>query len=223
MRILLLLLLVSLVSLQELQAQMPSQYIWGGLSANNYRGDLEDGLPHYTPAVHLGLKLSKAKRLNGNFTVGFGMLNGQDPNFNPLVEPPVKPNKYFYSPFFTIDYSLQYNIVKKEQFLLYISQGVGLFRYNPKDDQDRELLGQASTRPAGEIYGNISLQLPTAVGATYFLPNQWGLGINISYLNPLTDYLDNIGSLGTKKGNDNVLQFRFMLLVPMMRTERLGE
>ena len=218
MRHLLLLLLLMLVSMEGLQAQTATRYFWAGLSANNYRGDLEDGLPHYTPGIHLGMKLNRAKRLNGNFAVGLGTLNGQNPDFNPLLEPPTKPNKYFDTPFFTFDYSLQYHIIKKERFALYISQGIGLFRYNPKDEQDRELLTLTTTRPEDETYSNISIQLPTAIGGAYYLPNQWGVGLQATYLNTLTDYIDNIGSLGPKKGNDNVLQFRLMLLVPVRGT-----
>jgi hypothetical protein len=216
MRHFLLLLLLLLFTGSALQAQsLPPRYVWAGLSANSYRGDLEDGIPHYTPGVHIGLKLNRAKRLNGNFALGIGTLNGQDPNFNPVVEPPTKPNKYFSTPFFTLDYSLQYHLIKKERYLLYISQGVGLFRYNPKDEQDQALIDQGSTRPASDTYGNISLQLPTAIGGAYFLPNQWGIGLQASYLNPLTDFIDNISSLGSKSGNDHVLQFRVMLLVPL--------
>lgn len=215
MRSSLLLLLVLLISAMSLQAQSPSHYIWAGLSANNYRGDLDDGLPHYGPGIHLGLKLNRAQRLNGSFGIGFGSLNGQDPDFTTPAVAGVQPNHWFSTSFFTLDYSLQYHIIKKERYFVYISQGVGLFRYNPKDEQDRELLAQRSTRAAEETYGNISLQLPTAIGAAYLLPNQWGIGLQASYLNTLTDYIDNIGNLGHKQGNDNVLQFRLLLLVPL--------
>lgn len=219
---LLLLLLIAITGVQA-QTSLPSRYVWAGLSANNYQGDLEDGLPHYGPAIHAGLKLNRAKRLNGNFALGLGTLTGQDPFFNPVVEPPTKPNKYFSTLFFTLDYSLQYHLIKKERYLLYISQGVGLFRYDPKDEQDRALIGLGSTRPPSDTYGNISMQFPTAIGAAYFLPNQWGLGLQASYLNPLTDYIDNISSLGADSGNDNVLQFRLMLLVPFNAGERTNE
>ncbi|WP_224996404.1 outer membrane beta-barrel protein [Cesiribacter sp. SM1] len=211
----LLLLLLLLLPLSLVQAQSPGRYAWAGISANHYRGDLEDGLFHLNPAIHAGLKFNRAKRLNGIFSIGYGSVSGQNPDFNPSVQPPIAPNKYFNTSFFTADYALQYNLVKTERFHLYISQGIGLFRYNPKDEQDRELQNLGTTRPSDEIYGNISLQLPTSLGTAFFLPNQWGLGLQASYLNPLTDYIDNIGRLGTDKGNDNVLQFRLMLLVPV--------
>ncbi len=223
MRCLLLPLLFILLSSAAMQAQTPARYLWGGLSANNYRGDLEDGLAHYSPGVHLGMKLNRARRLNGNFALGLGSLNGQDPDFNPDVTPPLQPNKVFTTTFFTLDYSLQYHLIKKERYLLYLSQGVGFFRYNPKDEQDRELLSLGSTRPVDESYGNISIQLPTAVGAAYFLPNQWGIGMQAAYLNTLTDFIDNIGSLGADKGNDNVLQFRLSVMVPMQHKRAAQE
>ena len=210
-----LLLLLLLLCVTGVQAQTPSRYFWAGTSANNYTGDLDDGLAHFKPGAHIGLKLNRGKRLNGSFALGIGMLSGQDPNFKPDVAAPLSPNKYFSTTFFTLDYSLQYHLIKKERYWLYVSQGIGLFRYNPMDDQDRSLLDLGNTRPADETYGNISLQLPTSLGAAYFLPNQWGLGLQASYLNPLTDFIDNIGSLGTNKGNDNVLQFRLMVMVPV--------
>ncbi|AHM59433.1 hypothetical protein D770_05850 [Flammeovirgaceae bacterium 311] len=211
----LLFLLILLLPVVALQAQTPSRYAWAGISANNYRGDLEDGLFHFTPGVHVGLKLNRAKRLNGNFALGYGTVSGQDPDFNPTVQPPIAPNKYFSTTFFTADYSLQLNLIKKEHFHLYLSQGIGLFRYNPKDEQDRELQDLGTTRPVDETYGNISIQFPSALGAAFFLPNQWGFGLQASYLNPLTDYIDNISRLGSSKGNDQVLQFRLMLLLPL--------
>lgn len=201
------------------QAKKPlqgaSRYYWFGFSANKYKGDLNDGLMHFKPGVHLGMKLNSTKRLNASFALGLGQLSGQDPDFKPLVEPPVIPNNYFETTFFTLDLSLQYHLIKKPRYQLYLSQGIGLVRYNPFDEEDQELLNKNTSRLAGEAYSNISLQLPTAVGATYFLPNQWGIGLQAAYLNPLTDYLDNIGKLGSNKGNDNALQFRLMILLPV--------
>jgi hypothetical protein len=60
--------------------------------------------------------------------------------------------------------------------------------------------------------------LPTQVGAIYLLPNQWGIGIQAGLLNPLTDYLDNIKELGNRSGNDNVMQTRLLLYVPLNTT-----
>jgi hypothetical protein len=221
MRILLLLLLFlgTAASLQAQTAQPASRYFWMGLSGNHYRGDLQGGT-QFKPGLHLGLKFNKDQRLNGNFTLSLAQVEGQDPGFFPDTEPNIRPNRYFTSTFFAANYMLQYNLIKKERYRLYIGQGIGLFRYNPKDEQDRPLQDQRSTRLPNEEYGNISLMLPTAAGLIYFLPNQWGIGFQASLLNPLTDYLDNISELGPKKGNDNVLQFRLQLLVPLKEAVR---
>lgn len=208
-------LFVGLSAAAQAQTPAPSRYLWMGLSANSYRGDLQGGIVQFKPGLHLGLKFNRKERFNGNFTLSLGQVEGQDPSFAPDTEPEIKPNRYFTSSFFSANYMLQYNLVKKERYLLYVGQGVGLFRYNPRNEQDVPLQEQRQTRLAGEEYGNISLMLPTAAGAMYFLPNQWGLGFQATSLNPLTDYLDNIKALGSKKGNDNVLQFRLQLLVPM--------
>ncbi|EMR02730.1 hypothetical protein ADICEAN_02147 [Cesiribacter andamanensis AMV16] len=213
----LLLLLFTLGSLASLQAQTPSpsRYLVTGLSANNYRGDLEDGIAQYKPALHLGLKLNRSRRLNGNFELSLGQVEGQDPHFAPLTEAGIQPNRYFSSTFFAANFMLHYNLLQRERYLLYLGQGIGLFRYNPLDEEDQSLQDRRPSRLGTEEYGNISLMLPTALGAVYFLPNHWGIGLQAAYLHPLTDYLDNISELGSKKGNDNVLQFRLQLLLPI--------
>jgi hypothetical protein len=219
----LLLVLLLLGAAASLQAQSPlpaSRYLEIGVSGNHYRGDLQGGTTQFKPGLHLGLKFNKASRLNGNLSLSLAQVEGQDPAFFPDTEPNIRPNRYVSTSFFAANYLLQYNLIKKERYQLYIGQGIGLFRYNPKDEQDRPLQDQRSTRLPNEEYGNISLMLPTAAGLIYFLPNQWGLGFQASLLNPLTDYLDNISELGPKKCNDNVLQFRLQLLVPLKEAVR---
>lgn len=216
MRTLLLILLLTAVSVPVVaQKAAPQRLVWFGLSANNYRGDLEDGIAQYKPGLHLGLQFNRAKRLNGNFTLSLGQVEGQDPDFAPENEAAVQPNRYFSATYIAANYMLHLNLLKKERYRLYLGQGVGLFRYSPEDDLGAPLQDQRATRLEAEEYGNISLMLPTALGVQYFLPNQWGIGLQASYLNTLTDYLDNISALGGKSGNDNVLQFRLQVLLPL--------
>ena len=110
-------------------------------------------------------------------------------------------------------------MLKKERYILYLSQGLGLLRYKPEDDLGRPLQERYESRPLNETYGNSTIMLPSKLGALYLLPNQWGIGLEAGYLNPLTDYLDNISQWGNKEGNDNVLQFQLRVYVPLKREE----
>lgn len=195
-------------------AQQPVSFLYGGFSMNKYTGDLQTSNPKYTGSIFLGLKLNRKKRLNGNFEVSYGTITGQNSSYLFEGDEQAAPNLFFTSSIFTLQYNLHINILKKEHYLFYVSQGFGIIRYQPQDEWERNLLDNFNTRAPNETYSNTSAMLPTNLGFIYLLPNHWGLGLQGGYLNPLTDYLDNIGQWGNKKGSDNVLQFRFSLYVP---------
>ena len=205
----------------EGNAQQPASLVYGGFSMNQYRGDLSTPNVKYTGSLALGLQLNRKKRLNGSFGISYGKITGQNSLYEFKANENATPNRFFSSSIVSLQYDLHYNILKKERYILYLSQGFGILRYNPEDDRDRNLLDRFETRAPNEIYSNTSVMLPSSLGLIYFLPNQWGLGLQAGYLNPLTDYLDNIGQWGTKSGNDNVLKFRFALYVPMKARESL--
>lgn len=197
------------------RAQQPASFIYGGFSMNQYLGDLSTDHAKRTGSVMLGLKLNRKKRLNGSFELGYGQLTGQNSMYVFSGDEKAIPNRFFSSSFFTLHYNLHLNILKKENYTLYLSQGFGIIRYNPEDDLDRNLPDRFETRAPNETYSNTSVMLPTNLGFIYLLPNKWGLGLQAGYLNPLTDYLDNIGQWGNNSGNDNVLQYRFAVYAPI--------
>lgn len=205
-----------------LQAQQPLSFIHAGFAMNQFRGDLQAAHPAYTASLQLGLQLNRSKRLNGNLSIGYGTISGQNSQYQFSGDELATPNRFFSSSFLSVQYDLHLNILKKEKYMLYLSQGIGLLRYQPEDDLGRPLQDRYETRPPSETYGNSTVMFPTKLGALYLLPNQWGLGLEAGYLNPLTDYLDNVSQWGNKSGNDNVLQLQLRVLVPLKRKERAG-
>lgn len=207
---------LSFFCLTSLQAQnQPDSFIFGGFSMNQYLGDLQSPYAKYTGAFSLGVQLNRNKRLNGSIELSYGHITGQNSDYAFAGDEQASPNRFFSSTIFSAHYNLHLNILKRERFTLYLSQGLGLLRYMPADDLGRPLQDRYQTRAANENYGNSSIMLPTNAGMIYLLPNQWGLGLQAGYLNPLTDYLDNIGEWGNKSGNDNILRLRFAVYVPL--------
>lgn len=207
--------LISFCCLTSLQAQQPLSFAFGGFSMNQYRGDLQSPYVKYTGAVSLGIQFNRHQRFGGSFELSYGHITGQDSDYSFAGDNAASPNRFFSSTLFSAHYNLHLNILKTEKFTLYISQGLGLLRYMPVDDRGRQLQERYDTRAANENYGNSSIMLPTNAGVIYLLPNQWGLGLQAGYLNPLTDYLDNISQWGNRSGNDNVLRLRFAVYVPL--------
>lgn len=99
--------------------------------------------------------------------------------------------------------------------MIYISQGLGLIRYEPKDENNEPLQKKFDTRASNETYNNVSLMLPTQAGINYILKNGYGVGLQAGWLNPQTDYIDNISQWGNRQKNDNTFLVRFAFMVPL--------
>ncbi len=196
-------------------AQAPSKFVYGGFAATSYKGDLS-GFEKWSSSFHIGLKFNKKHRLNGNINIGFGNVTGQNPNYQFATEQGLtSPNRFFKTNFFSLNYDLHINIIKKNNLIVYASPGIGLIIYNPEDQFFNKLIDQPSTREEGEDYTSSAIMLPIQLGIIYFLPNQFGVGFNIGLLNTQTDYLDNISIWGSKSGNDNMMWAKFSVFVPL--------
>lgn len=191
-----------------------------GVSANAYRGDLTTKYEKWTQAFHVGIKLSRKKQLNGQIGITIGKVMGENINYTYETNtiPPPTPNKFFVTNFIIFNYDLRINIIKKDPFTLYISQGIGLMRFTPKDENNNDLASNPDSRAKEESneYRNISFEFPFTIGALYSFKNGFGIGMQIGLLNQTTDYIDNISVLSNQKIRDNILQFKFCFYVPVL-------
>lgn len=187
-----------------------------GLSYNAYRGDLGEGYQSGGLAVQLSYMFGHERRLHGGLHAAAGSFTAYELQTGPTdFTSDVFPNNYFSTRFFSIHYGLQYDIVRRSNWLVYISQGLGIMRFVPRDEQGNSLTDALETRADNESYGNAAAILPTQVGVDYYLPNLLGVGLKLGWLNTTTDYLDNISLLGDRPGNDNVFQLLLQLHVPL--------
>lgn len=197
-------------------SQAPSKFAHAGTSMISYKGDLS-GYDKYTIAFHAGIQFNKKKRLNGAFNLGFGNISGENRNFTG-PNPDKEPNRFFKTNFIFLNYDLHINLIKKCNYSIYLSQGIGFIRFTPTDQFGNDLQEQLITRADDENYRNASFMLPTKVGGMYLLPNYFGIGFEAGFFGTMTDYLDNISQLG-ESGNDNILSYRFNFYVPLFKKE----
>lgn len=188
-----------------------------GLGSGHYRGDLGNQFGSGQALFNIGIKLNNNKKLNGNFSLNIGSISGNelDYTFDDDSGISTNPNTYFKTTFFSINYEAQYNIVDKKKFKLYLSQGIGVLRFIPRDEFENDLSDNTESRSLNETYRNLAVMLPTSIGIKYILPNNMGIGFQSGFYNSLTDYLDNISVWGQNDGNDNILNFRLHLYVPV--------
>ncbi len=164
----------------------------------------------------LGIQFNKKKRFNGSANLSFGQISDDDRSFelDRTVGNPT-PNSFFRTNFFAINYDLHYNFIKKSHLTLYTALGIGFIRFTARNNAGEDLANLPETRAEGEDFRNSSVMIPTRIGVIYYFDNHVGFGLQTSLLNTSTDYLDNVAELG-KSGNDNILEARFSLLIPIL-------
>lgn len=105
-----------------------------------------------------------------------------------------------------------FHFLKKPNYSVYLSQGFGFMRFEVYDRDNINLANQLSSRSQGEEYSNFTVLLPTTLNAYYILPNNFGIHIRTGFLNPQTDYLDNISTFGNPENNDNLFILQLSVL-----------
>lgn len=195
----------------------PKHFIEAGISPSSYRGDLNSSFQQWTAIYNAGIKFYKKKRFNGNINLFAGNVMGQNGRyeFNPDLNPSPTPNTSFKTTVIGVNYDLQLNLIKRKWGCFFISQGIGLMRFTPKDQNNAKLQNKLSTRAKGEDYNNMTFVFPTKVGLMLFLPSWYAIGLQAGYLNPTSDYLDNISNWGVRKKKDNILTIKLSVFIPL--------
>lgn len=211
------LLLSSISSFGQASDTLKKKEIFFGVGPAAYKGDLGGSYEKNTLIFNIGIKFNRFKKINGNFNLSIGEVTGQQIgySFDDGTTTSPTPNSFFVSKLIGLNYELHYNFINKEKFKLYISQGIGILRFNPKNDQNQNLVDLTSSRALGEVYGNVSIFFPTQIGALYYLPNDFSFGIQMGFWGTATDYLDNISQWSTSSGNDNIFSARFEVHIPV--------
>ncbi|GAB4127692.1 MAG: hypothetical protein OHK0045_19190 [Raineya sp.] len=189
-----------------------------GISANAYKGDLAQSYALWSSSLHIGLKFAKKKRWNAHLNTSIGSVRGQ--NYAYEFDANATPNLFFRSNIITVQVDLQYNFVRNTHWIAYISQGVGIMRFMPKNERGENLQNLLTSRAVGELYGNVSALLPSSIGILYLLKNGYVLGFQVSLLRPTTDYLDNISVWGKKNGSDKIMLCKWHIAVPTWKIRK---
>lgn len=187
-------------------------YVDAGISGINYSGDLSR-YEKWGSMFHIAIQNNKKKILKPRLEAFYGLFSGQNSLYN---FDGGTPNKFFQTQLFGLTAHAQLHLYRTDIFSLYFSQGLGLAALNIYDQNGTDFVNLPRTRALGENYNNTTLLLPTAIGGTVFFQNRCGLNLEISSLNTMTDYLDNIGKWGTDTGNDNLIRIKFSFFAPIL-------
>ena len=199
------------------------KYLLIGGNALAYKGSLQSTYARWTPGLQIGIRFQKKRRINGLLSATFGKLIGEDRSYKKPAKfnDQIQPEYRFETSFLSLQYEAQFLLFQHKTFRFFISQGIGLFRFNPADWDGNSLFEKDRTRNKGESYSKNSIQFPTQIGIQYWFPNQMGVGMQAGWLNPVTKYIDNMSDLSANEISDNVAVFRFQFFYHLEQNQAL--
>lgn len=186
-----------------LSAQDKTRAFFFGYSANSYSGDLS-GYGKFNNALNTGLSLNQNKKLSGELNLRIGSISGESLSVRSPIE------SYVRSRYVSVNFGATIRLINwKDRFKLHLTPGVGLMRFTPRDFENNQLADKNDSRKRGEEYSNIALVLPLKLQVQYEVTPLVAVSYDVGFLNPRTDYLDNLSELADPGNKDNVLLMNF--------------
>lgn len=176
-----------------------------GLLGAAYSGDLAQGEEAFTrfyPGIGVSLQFVNEKLISPQLNTGFGKFVAQDRDLAAVEG--VQPNTFVATNFFFVDFRLRARFLREKAVVPYLSAGIGLLGYTPKDMNGNNLVDNVGTRAEGEIFGSLTAGFPLSLGTEIYLNHLLSVGMEYTFRPTGSDYLDNVGMLGTKAGKDKI-------------------
>lgn len=176
-----------------------------GFTANTYIGDLNanETLHRFYPGLNLSLAFENQKLIAPAFHLFIGKFIAQTRNLPPVDN--IQPNTFVKTHFVNADLLIRIRPFFKKPVYPSIATGLGILNFTPKNENNQNYATLVSTRKPGESYASTTLALPLNLSINLKLARNILVALNYYHLFPSSDYLDNIGQLGTKKGNDQLM------------------
>lgn len=165
----------------------------------------------FYPGVNVSLQFANKKLISPQLMAGFGKFVAQNRDLGEVEG--ISPNTFVETPFFFADVRIKARFLRQKGFQPYVSAGLGLLGYTPKDPDGNPLLDNFSTRKETETYGSVTASFPLSVGFEITMSPILTLGTEYTYRPTASDYLDNIAELGTRSGNDRINTFSLNLFI----------
>ncbi|MFM2375356.1 MAG: hypothetical protein RLZZ165_453 [Bacteroidota bacterium] len=200
-----------------------------GLLASTYIGDLNangGAVDRFTSGASLSVQFASERLLSPQLNAGFGRIMAQDRELQAVDG--VHPNTFVQTPFFLVDLRLKARFLRESPVHPSLSAGVGFLGYTPEDGDGNNLIDNYSTRRNDETYGSMTASFPLSAGFEVPLNGTLMVGLEYTYRMTASDYLDNVGRLGQRNGNDKLQSILLTLYItfdqdPASRTTLHGK
>lgn len=190
--------------------------------ALNYTGDLtneDENFHRVYPGFNVSVQFESPRLVSPQLNFGFGKFTAQDRELEPVEG--ILPNTFVETNYFYFDATLRVRFLRRRKFRPHIGPGLGLLNFTPRGPNGNELADDLQSRNVDESYSTTSFFLPLMVGFTWRLNDFVAIGMDYKYFLLTTDYVDNIGELGQRSGNDRLSSLNIGLyLTPAARLRK---
>lgn len=150
------------------------------------------------------MQLTSNRWLNVAFWLSAGEVQSENREVRFFDQSEFQINEFAKSTYQSLHVEPSLHLLKKANYSIYLSQGFGFMRFTVYDKNGLNLANRLNSRAQGEDYSNFTVLLPSTLNAYYFLDNGFGALLRTGFLNPQTDYLDNVSTFGNAENNDNI-------------------
>jgi len=195
-----------------------------GYLGSSYIGDLnntEEVFHRFYPGVNFSLQLESKRAVHLQLNFGFSRFIAQNRNLVPIND--IQPNTFTATRYFYGDLMVKIRFFRTKAVFPQVGVGVGFTTFNPKDVAGNDLTVQASTRAVGENYGTTAAMIPFSAGVMWRINEIASVGLDLNYQLVFSDYLDNIGQLGTRSGNDALYNLQASVYFTIPNKARSGK
>ena len=202
------------------QDSLSNKLVGIGLGTSIPKTDLEPSYKRPGANMSAFLQFTAKKRLNVGMWLNVGEIQAENREVAFLDQSEFQINSYARTAYQSLHVEPTFHLVKKEKFSLYVAQGFGFFRFTVFGADQQNLANQLNSRSPAESFSNFSVVLPTTINAYYMLPNSFGVHFRLGWMNPITDYLDNISNFGNPDDRDNIFTFQLSMVKQLKRTKK---
>ena len=178
-----------------------------GLMGASYIGDLTEEsiyLRRIYPGGNIAIQFDGKAFLQPQFNVGFGKFAEQSDFLLPEATPEATPNRFVETSFFYTDLRMRGRFFRRRAIQPVLGAGVGLVFFNPKDAEGNSLGENIFPRLPDETYNTTVPSFSGSAGLVGRINDLLSISLEYTFRYTGTDYLDNIGMLGSRNGNDRL-------------------
>jgi len=188
---------------------LPAPQVGIGFLGAGYQGDLSTddfAFSRVYPGINVSLQFPGKSFFQPQLNAGYGTFQAQFDNLTGSVGDisQQSPNTFVETQFFYTDIRAVIFLSRGKRLQPYLSPGAGFLFFNPRDKDGFSLIQSPFTRTEYESYPGVILSYPLTAGAKSRINDLLSVGLEGTWRIATTDYLDNIGALGSHGGNDRM-------------------